>query len=59
MGLTDKLVEALRAGIVLNEKVTGLGKKVERLDSDIRQIDRRLVRVETYVEVAEKIKKLK
>lgn len=52
MGLTDKLVEALRTAIQLNERVTSLAGKVERLDADVRDIDRRVVRLETMVEIA-------
>jgi len=48
----DKVVEALRTGFVLNERVMELAKKVERLDDDVRTIDRRLVRMETLVELA-------
>ncbi len=52
MGLTDKLVEALRTAIQLNERVTSLAGKIERLDADVRDIDRRVVRLETMVEIA-------
>jgi len=48
----DKVVEALRTGFVLNERVMELAKRVERLDDDVRNIDRRLVRMETLVELA-------
>lgn len=51
MGLTDKLVEALRTAIQLNERVTSLAGKLERLDADVRDIDRRVVRLETMVEI--------
>lgn len=54
MSLGDKLVDALKTGLVLNERVMGLAKKIERLDDDVREIDRRLVRIETFVEVTEK-----
>ncbi|MBA2408769.1 MAG: hypothetical protein H0V62_02965 [Gammaproteobacteria bacterium] len=52
MSWRDKVVEALRTGFVLNERVMELAKKVERLDDDVRTIDRRLVRMETLVELA-------
>ncbi|MBA3731175.1 MAG: hypothetical protein H0W93_02115, partial [Gammaproteobacteria bacterium] len=42
----------LRTGFVLNERVLELAKRVERLDDDVRNIDRRLVRMETLVELA-------
>jgi hypothetical protein len=45
-------MEALRAGILLNERVTTLIDKVNRMDQDIRQMNDRLIRLETLVEVA-------
>ncbi len=53
MALSDKIIEALRSGVVLNERVVGLTKRVERLDRDVRDLDRRLVRIETFAEIAE------
>lgn len=53
MSWKEKVVEALRGGLVLNERVQELGRKIERLDRDVRDIDRRLVRLETFVEIAE------
>ncbi|HHM04375.1 MAG TPA: hypothetical protein ENJ19_01355 [Gammaproteobacteria bacterium] len=58
MALSEKLLKALQSGIVLNERVLALAQRIERLDDDVRQIDRRLVRIETFVEVAEKQKQL-
>ena len=52
MGVSEKVMEALRAGILLNERVTTLIDKVNRLDQDIRHMNDRLVRLETLVEVA-------
>ena len=54
MGVSGKVVEALKAGILLNEKLTTLIEKVERMDQDLRQINSRLVRLETMVEMAQK-----
>jgi hypothetical protein len=45
-------MEALRAGILLNERVSTLIEKVERMDQDLRRINERLVRVETMLEIA-------
>lgn len=42
----DKVVEALRTGFVLNERVVELARKIERLDQDVRDIDRRVIRIE-------------
>jgi hypothetical protein len=52
MGISEKVLEALRAGILLNERVTTLIDKVNRMDQDIRHINERLIRLETLVEVA-------
>jgi hypothetical protein len=52
MGVSNKVMEALRAGILLNERVTTLIDKVNRMDHDIRHMNDRLIRLETLVEVA-------
>ena len=52
MGISEKVVEALRAGILLNERVTTLIDKVNRMDQDIRHMNERLIRLETLVEIA-------
>ena len=52
MGVSGKVVEALRAGILLNERLTTLIDKVNRMDQDIRHMNERLIRLETLVEVA-------
>jgi hypothetical protein len=52
MGISKKVMEALRAGILLNERVTTLIDKVNRMDQDIRHMNERLIRLETLVEVA-------
>ena len=52
MGISEKVIEALRAGILLNERVTTLIDRVNRMDQDIRHMNERLIRLETLVEVA-------
>jgi hypothetical protein len=52
MGLSEKVMEALRSGIVLNERVNTLIDKVDRMDTDIRKMNERLIRVETMIELA-------
>lgn len=52
MGVSEKVVEALRAGILLNERVSTLIDKVNRMDQDIRHMNERLIRLETLVEIA-------
>ncbi len=53
MGLSEKIMEALRAGILLNEKISTLIDKVDRMDRDMRHINDRLIRLETMVEIAQ------
>ncbi len=52
MGVSEKVLEALRAGILLNERVTTLIDKVNCMDQDIRHMNERLIRLETLVEIA-------
>ena len=52
MGVSNKVMEALRAGILLNERFTSLIDKVNRMDQDIRHMNDRFIRLETLVEVA-------
>lgn len=52
MGVSEKVMEALRAGILLNERVTTLIDKVDRVDQDVRKINDRVIRLETMVEIA-------
>ncbi len=53
MGVSEKVMEALRAGILLNDRVSSLINKVERMDQDMRGINNRVVRLETMVEMAQ------
>ena len=52
MGISKKVMEALRAGILLNERLATLIDKVNRIDADMRRMNDRLIRLETMVEVA-------
>ena len=52
MGISGKVMEALKAGVLLNERLTTLIDKVDRMDQDLRQISDRLIRLETMVEIA-------
>lgn len=52
MGISEKVMEALKAGILLNERVVTLMEKVDRVDQDIRKMNDRLIRLETVVEIA-------
>lgn len=52
MGISEKVMDALRSGILLNERVLSLMEKVDRVDQDIRKMNDRLIRLETMVEIA-------
>jgi hypothetical protein len=52
MGVSEKVLDALKAGILLNERVGNLVEKVDRVDQDIRKMNDRLIRLETMVEIA-------
>jgi hypothetical protein len=52
VGVSEKVMEALRAGILLNERVSTLIEKVDRMDQDLRRMNERLIRVETMLEIA-------
>jgi hypothetical protein len=52
MSVSEKVLEALRAGVLLNERVTTLITKVDRLDQDMRRMNDRLIRLETMIEMA-------
>ncbi len=59
MGLSDKVWDALTGAIKLTDRVEALGGKVSHLAgevkqsaADLRDMDRRLVRLETMLEVA-------
>ena len=52
MGISEKVMEALRSGILLNERVSTLIDTVDRVDQDVRKINDRVVRLETMVEIA-------
>lgn len=52
MGIGDKVFEAMKTGVLLNERMTQLAGKVERMDQDLRRINERLIRMETLAELA-------
>ena len=52
MGIADRLLDGLRATIQLNERVSALGQELKELSVDVRDLDRRLIRVETALEIA-------
>jgi len=50
MSLSDRLFNALRTAIQLDERVKTLSEKVGTLSHEVHDIDKRLVRIETVVE---------
>jgi hypothetical protein len=52
MGIADRIFDGLRATIQLNERVIVLGQELKILCVEVRDMDRRLIRVETALEIA-------
>lgn len=58
MSATEKFFKAIKDVIVLSNEVKGLSDEVRSLDGLLRDFDRRVVRVETILEIAQKQKLL-
>ncbi len=52
MSAIKDILEGLKTAIELNSKVVSVAKAVDGMATDIRDLDRRLVRVETIIEIA-------
>lgn len=52
MGVADRILDGLKTTIQLNDRVVAMSGDIKQLARDVRDIDRRLVRVETMVELA-------
>lgn len=52
MGVSEKVFDALKTRVLLTEKVLSLNDRVRRLDNDMRELDNRLIRFKTLMEVA-------
>lgn len=52
MGAVKDALEAVREAILLSAEVKRLGEAVKSQATDLRDIDRRLVRIETMVEMS-------
>ena len=59
MSVTDKLLDAMQGMMELNSEVRNLCKRVDRLDDQANDFLQRITRLETFVEIAEKHKRLK
>jgi hypothetical protein len=53
MGTFDKLVQGITETIKMNDKIVSLSEKIKDLSHEVRDIDHRLVRMETFVEIAQ------
>jgi hypothetical protein len=51
MSVFKEILSGLKATIELNTKVVSVAQTADRLATDVRDIDRRLVRVETIIEI--------
>lgn len=58
MAISSKIFEALTAAIKMNDTITSLAEDVKNLAKETRDLDRRLIRLETFVEIADKQRKL-
>lgn len=54
MAVSNKLFEVLTGVIKMNDTVTQLSEDVKNLAKETRDLDRRLIRLETFFEIAEK-----
>jgi hypothetical protein len=52
MSAIKDILDGLKTAIELNSKVVSVAKAVDGMATDIRDLDRRLVRVETIIEIA-------
>jgi hypothetical protein len=52
MSTIKDILDGLRTTIELNSKVASVGAAVSELTKEMRGLDRRLVRVETIIEIA-------
>ena len=53
MSIPDKVFEALRSSILLHERVKVLDDKVRQMGQDIRNLNDRMIRMETIFEMAQ------
>ena len=59
MGATDRLLDALKNMMELNVEFKHLSKRVDKMDDALNDHVQRIVRIETFIEIAEKQKLLK
>lgn len=54
MGATDKFFGAIKEVMILANEVKRLAGDVKDMEQNLREVDRRVVRLETMVEIAQK-----
>jgi predicted ATP-grasp superfamily ATP-dependent carboligase len=59
MSVADKLLKAMTGMMELNTEVKNLVKRIDKMDDQMRDSIQRITRLETFVEIAEKQRKLK
>jgi hypothetical protein len=52
MGIADRVFDSLKAAIQLSMRVEALGHRLEVMARELRDMDRRLIRAETALELA-------
>lgn len=52
MGIGDRLIEAIRLFVLTNEQLKRMSGKIDRLVTEVRDLETRVVRVETAMEMA-------
>lgn len=52
MSVGGKIFDAFTSTINLNETITHLASDVKEMQKEVKEMDRRLVRVETFIEIA-------
>ena len=55
----DKIIQAITETIKMNDRIVSMSEKIKALSYEVRNIDSRLIRLETMVEIAEKQRYLK
>ncbi|OGI45987.1 MAG: hypothetical protein A2637_07960 [Candidatus Muproteobacteria bacterium RIFCSPHIGHO2_01_FULL_65_16] len=54
VAISEKIFNALTSAIRLAGEVERLSNQVEKMAKEVRDIDSRLIRIETFVEIAQK-----
>lgn len=54
MAVSEKIFEALTSIVKTNDEIKHLNENIRMLFQEVREIDRRLIRIETMIEFSEK-----